>query len=630
MYLDKIKIEGYKCFRDPFDISFSKGLNVIVGENGVGKTAVIDAIRLLLLEDEFGRNPVSDTDFHRPFNIPAEQANAFKLSGRLSGLSAEEQVAFLPWTHQDGHASVTLLVDNKPNHLGRYKRMVWGGASRSSIFEWDLFDTINCIYLPPLRDAEAKLREGKASRLARLLKNLNKKSLKKARNANELHPLEKEVRDFNEKLAADKNQSIAKANILIRDRLVAALGTVFGQDTHIQFSETNFSRIVESLRLLFFPEAHTTATRDMFRGLDENSLGYNNLLYLATVLAELTSDSDDIEYLRLLLIEEPEAHLHPQLQIRLLTYLEKTAKKQNVQVIVTTHSPVLASAISLDTIVHLSPSGHDTFEATSLCKCGLTAVSESFVNRWLDVTKSTLLFAKGVILVEGIAEAMLVPELAKIVLKKYNSKPPGGKKALPISLEDAGVSVINMNGIYFRHFMQFFCNLLKTPNSNLPIRCAGITDNDPPKLIEIDGEKFPSMPTPSNPIKGSNHALKLIELVNKSECARLYANNLKTFEYDLAMEASNMNIMFSVAKSLLDTDGEIKSSMENYEKVDWGQEKDDDRKAEAAYYLLEHIDKGEFSQSLADYLSSETAAFIVPEYIQKAVIWACGGQPDAS
>lgn len=630
MYLEKIEIEGYKCFRAPFDISFSKGLNVIVGENGIGKTAVIDAIRLLLLEDEFGRSHVSDNDFHRPFNIPAEQANAFKLSGRLNGLSPEEQVAFLPWTHQEGHASVTLLVDNKPNHLGRYKRMVWGGASRSSTFEWDLFDTINCIYLPPLRDAEAKLREGKASRLARLLKNLNKKSLKKARNANELHPLEKEVSDFNEKLAADKNQSIAKANILIRDRLVAALGTVFGQDTHIQFSETNFSRIVESLRLLFFPEAHTTASRDMFRTLDENSLGYNNMLYLATVLADLTGDSDDIEYLRLLLIEEPEAHLHPQLQIRLLTYLEKTAKMQNVQVIVTTHSPVLASAVSLDTIVHLSPSEHNTFEATSLCKCGLTAGSESFVNRWLDVTKSTLLFAKGVILVEGIAEAMLIAELAKIVLKKYNSNLPEGKKALPISLEDGGVSVINMNGVYFRHFMQFFCNLVKTPNSNLPVRCAGITDNDPPNWIDIDGEKVPSMPTPSNPIKGSNHALKLIELVNKSQWARLYANKLKTFEYDLAMEAGNMNIMFSVAKSLLDTDGEIKDRMNEYEKVDWDQEKDEGRKAVAAYYLLEHIDKGEFSQSLADYLSLKPAAFIVPECIQKAVIWACGGQPDGS
>ena len=117
----------------------------------------------------------------------------------------------------EGNASLTLLVDNKPNYRGRYKRALWGGASRSSMFEWELFDTINCIYLPPLRDAEAKLREGKSSRLARLLKKLNKKSLKESRDKNEPHPLEKKVQEFNVDLASDPNESIAKTNLLVID-----------------------------------------------------------------------------------------------------------------------------------------------------------------------------------------------------------------------------------------------------------------------------------------------------------------------------------------------------------------------------------------------------------------------------
>jgi putative ATP-dependent endonuclease of the OLD family len=495
MYLNRVQIEGYKCFSDRLDITLSDGLNVIVGENGVGKSAVIDAVRLLLLEDEFGRSPISETDFYRSFTESEKQSNSFKLIGYFDNLSKEEQVAFLPWTDLDGRASVTLLIDDKPNHLGRYKRALWGGASRSSIFEWELFDTINCVYLPPLRDAEAKLREGKASRLARLLKNLNKKSLKKARNANDLHPLEKKIQQFNAELANDSSETIAKANSLIRKRLLDALGNVFGQDTHIQFSETNFSRIVESLRLLFFPEADTKASRDKFRSLDENSLGYNNLLYLATVLAELTGEDDDTEYLRLLLIEEPEAHLHPQLLIRLLKYLERTAKDSGVQVVVTTHSPVLASAVSVDSIIHLSESRQSRYTAVSLSQCELNE-SAAFINRWLDATKSILLFAKGVILVEGIAEAMLLPEMAKHVLSNYNNNLVEGKNKLPKSLEDGGVSVINMNGIYFKHFMQLFCNLASTSGTNIPIRCAGITDNDPPKSIESNSETNLTLPTP--------------------------------------------------------------------------------------------------------------------------------------
>ena len=182
-----------------------------------------------------------------------------------------------------------------------------------------MFDTINCIYLPPLRDAEAKLRESKSSRLARLLKNICKTDLEQHKKAQTLHPLEVKVRDFNQDLS-ETDPTIIKANTLIKTRLKDALGDVFGQETQIQYTELNFNRIVESLRLLFFPKIGTSPSSDLFRSLEENSLGYNNILYLATVLAELTEVYDEPEYVKVLLIEEPEAHLHPQLQIRLLKY----------------------------------------------------------------------------------------------------------------------------------------------------------------------------------------------------------------------------------------------------------------------------------------------------------------------
>jgi predicted ATP-dependent endonuclease of OLD family len=423
-------------------------------------------------------------------------------------------------------------------------------------------------------------------------------------------PIEKSVLDFNKSLSEDQDGVIAKANKLIRERLLESFGPVFGQDTHIQFSEVNFNRIAESLRLLFFPYIKDASSED-FRTLTENSLGYNNLLYLATVLAELTGSGDD--YFSVLLIEEPEAHLHPQLQIRLLKYLESTARKKDVQVIVTTHSPVLASSVSLESIIQLCSAGKNkTPQAIELCSCGLPKSSKAFLDRWLDTTKSTLLFAKGIILVEGIAEAMLLPELAKIVLHEYDE--------LPKTLEDGGVSVINMNGLYFRHFMQLFANLDENDSKSIPVRCAGITDNDPPT---------DSKPTPSNPIHGNNPVLQLKKTVNESEWARLYSGPLKTFEYDLAMEGCNLNVLVSVALSLVDTNGAIRTHYEYFMKENWKKATEDER-ADASKFLLEHIDKGEFAQALAARLVSTEEIVAVPGYIKNAVIWACGGKPDES
>lgn len=658
MFLKSVEITGYKNFEKPFNISFSAGLNVLVGENGVGKTAIINSIRMLLQEDEFGRNPITDIDFFRSIDNK-RTASVINVKGVFNHQKSEETIAFLPWENENNDYQLNLQIDNKTNNRGRFKRTVWGGEAKSSVFEWELFDTINCIYLPPLRDAESKLRESKSSRLARLLKNLCKTDLEKHKKNNTLHPLEEKVKVFNEDLS-EKDPTIIKANSLIKQRLEEALGSVFGQETHIQYSELNFNRIVESLRLLFFPKIGENPSTDLFRSLEENSLGYNNILYLATVLAELTEDYDEPEYIKLLLIEEPEAHLHPQLQIRLLKYLERF---KNVQIIVTTHSPVLTSAVSIDSLIHLASNKQSGISATSIKECGLAEDSSlPFMSRWLDATKSTLFFSKGIILVEGIAEAMLIPEMAKIVLHEYNSVLTNEK--LPISLEDGGISVVNLNGIYFKHFLQLFCNLNEGDfYKNIPIRCSGITDQDPPKKIktkksngnDISNKFYPIKsdilstdngcnefkypPTTKekdidideelkNNLKGANHALKLIKVVNESNYARLYSNELKTLEYDLAMESGNLDVLIPIAIRILE---QTPIKLTEYEKNDWSKEESESKKAIASYELLLRIEKykGEFSQTLADEISLNSNSLVIPQYIKKSIIWACGGDPDA-
>lgn len=635
MYLSELRVEGFRCFEGVFKVSFNGGLNVIVGENGAGKTAIVSAIRQLFRDSESGRYSLSSDDFFCAFKSGSAASSFFSIQANFMDLEPAEKIAFLPWTGGTDTASLNLQVENKEVR-GWYKKHIWGGSSRGSQFDPEMVDLIQCIYLPPLRDAESKLTNGRQSRLSKLLKAINRKELKVSRENNEPHPLEVKFRDFNDALATDEQLTIKSANALIYGHLEKAIGHHFGQSTRIQFVESDFTKIVESLTLLFFPNM-VVDDQSLFRSLSQNSLGYNNLLYIASILAELTLDEEDEEQplLKLLLIEEPEAHLHPQLQIRLLNHLKSVAEKnKNVQVIVTSHSTVLASSVEIDSIIHLSKLSPPV--ATPLRLCDLPDSSKQFINRWLDVTKSNLLFASGVILVEGIAEQMLIPILANVVLNGE-------------SIEDKGVSIINLNGIYFKHFMRLYCNLKGLEDEqdqnglNIPIRCSGITDLDPPKkeIFEnaqgLDEERL-VIPYDDHLVDGENHALKLLGTINDSEKARLLVSKYKTLEYDLAMEGNNAALMASVVSSLWPIPKSRKSviitELNRIAKEDWTKRSSKD-KAQAAYEILTRIDdarigKGIFAQVFADKIVKEKLQISVPRYVEQAILWACSLEQEAA
>ncbi len=632
MYLSDIKIEGYRLFKDRQILHLRKGLNVLVGENGCGKSTVIDAIRLLLNEDEYARSGISEEDFYSSVD-KKEWADTISIKGRFSDLSEEKRVEYITWLDKKYNAVLNIDIVRKQDRRNNYKKAIWGGEASNSIFEWEPLNDIQCVYLPALRDAEKKLKASRGSRLARLLINLSQKTLEEKRKAGELMDIEKDVNDFNEELA--KRPDIARANELINDSLENALGTVFAQATKIRFGDVTFERIVEALRIVFFPGKIPTE-ESVYRNLFENSLGYNNLIYLATILAEFEGLKENYSSPRILLIEELEAHLHPQIQIKVLKYLKEQAEKNDIQVIITTHSTTIASATPIEDIISFNMTKNG-IKITSLRKCIKNKQAKQFINRWMDTTRSTLLFSKGNILVEGLAEALLIPKLAEIYLSglKLDNAPK--------SLEEAGISVINMNGIFFQYFMKIYDGYeLKFPGREdneskeaykeridlfrkkdkfeegeyeetdfVPILCAAITDNDPKE----------EAPKKSDNVEGKNPQLFLKEQVkNMTDRCRIYTN-VKTFEYDLALEKNNARKMIEIILDVLPTNGDIRDRMNGYLEAYQNNEKVEQPKI--ALDILNQIDasylgKGLFAQLLLEKISI-TNDFIVPEYIKAAI-----------
>ena len=622
MYISELVIKGYRNCLNESKILLNKGLNILVGENAAGKSTIIDSLRMILRDPE--QPYITEDDFFKSFTGDIQNKN-IKIDMKFTELSQEEKVTFLSWCNAEFGAELHLEIEGKPNPKGYFKKSFWGGKAKASAFEEDTFDFINVTYLPALRNAEEKLVNGRKSRLALLLKH-------QYRSEERMNELVVAFNDFNKSVIRNKDKKfdeIAKARKDINTAIETSMGKVFGQSINLQFAENSFSSILQSIKMVFFPHVGEMDDKK-FRDVAINSLGYNNLLYIATVFAEL--EAVDNRLFHVLLIEEPEAHLHPQIQSKLIKYLQKlSVEKKNLQIILTTHSAVLASSVDIDTIIHVSRT-EAGISIKKLSDFELEDNIKKYLNRWMDITKSTLLFSKGVILVEGICEAMLLPSCAPYVLSEYNEE---HEKKLPNSLEEAGVTVVNVNGINFKYFYPLFCDP-DWGDDRLPIRCSGITDKDPIADSEkdINGKiikKEEKYPIEGEILDGGNEAIELAHNINTTLMARLYVASLKTFEYDLVM-SGNFSIMAEIIEEKWPKDSGEKGVKSQCKKI---KDKkniyvDEEEKRRDATYIYKHIEndnigKGAFSQALLEKIAEGKVSLIVPNYIKKAIIWACGG-----
>jgi putative ATP-dependent endonuclease of OLD family len=329
-------------------------------------------------------------------------------------------------------------------------------------------------------------------------------------------------------------------------------------------------------------------------------LGFNNLIFMEEVLSEL-SKNPEASY-RGLIVEEPEAHLHPQLQAILLSYLEtiKAVEGENpVQLFVTSHSPNFASIADLKSLTCLVDTGAtvDTFFPRTIA---FEKGKREKLERYLDVTRAELFFARRVIFVEGAAELMLVSVLAE----------KAGYK-----LREHGVSLISVEGLNFDSFLPLF------GEKAMKIPVAVITDADPVDDLTDGAEPCALYPALGDVVTVSDNTAKMKS--REDTFVKVFCG-LKTLEYDLALHADNRTAML---KALSELHPKIAGTVEAAVNAAVG----DAAKARVLFSSMferkqNNVQKGRFGQALAQVLS-DGAACNVPDYIRDAIVHACQAAP---
>ncbi|WP_417212583.1 ATP-dependent nuclease [Acinetobacter venetianus] len=508
MYLHCLKLEKFRRYKQ-LEVEFNSGLNLLVGENDSGKTAIIDGIKYVLNTQSYEYLRPCIEDFYLdPTQDESHRSSEFRIECVFKGFDKEEAKHFIDWIGTDDEKKYFLkiwLCASRKN--GRVFYDVKAGSDdEGSQVNGEARDLLRATYLKPLRDAESELTPKKGSRLSQILYNhevfedeednrllkimsLTNKAIEKFFTHHDGKELLTDVNTYLDDFSLENNKLNSRFNV----------------------SDSSLKSVLEKLSLKLFNQS-----------ISENNnqgLGSHNLLYIAAEL--LLLKKSNYQGLKLGLIEEIEAHLHPQTQIRLIEAIQKISEENKIQFILTTHSTSLASKVKLHNLV--------------LCKDGClypmgkeyTKLREGdylFLERFLDSTKSNLFFANGVILVEGDAENILLPSFAK---------------KLGLDLSQYGVSIVNVGSTAFLRYANIF---LRNDDKKLNLDISLITDVDVKPFIyepkQTKEEKIEGVKTKIELTEGEVEEKRLItkqSIIDKYEAPiTAFVAPYWTLEYSIA------------------------------------------------------------------------------------------------